>query len=1491
MAFLGNEIIQSRIWVDPNEPSPPSLDYKHAFPISVFDAIRESMADENSPTLTEVINQMKQDIIGKQPIIPAKPANYLVTYAGVAGAVGSIQISSHIPYDEASQSNDKIPTEKAVGELLRTFGFVNPDGTPSEDTGYKVTWDKIIGRPVIYQDLGDDESGLVSQAALKSIIELINQRIDEEIGNSSSGVDIALALHMADTDNPHEVTAKQIGAATEDMLNTHMEDHNNPHHVTAEQLGLGNVDNTADMDKPVSNAVQTLIDEINQRIDEINTSSPDGEGSGKPSGSIFVQLEYTQSTGRLNAVFSDGTKKGVTIPIDGLVNEAKFDEIEHVLIFTELGGKEIKVPLSSLLVKNQLTGSDHIVFVEDSSGKTSASIQKKSIGGESIKDNAITNNQLASNSVGVDQLQDNSVTGHAIKDGVVTSKKLAPKSVTEEQLSANSVTNEKLADQAVNTAKIANTSVTEEKIRDYAVTSDKLAGESVTEEKIANRAVTSEKVDFSIELEGNPTIRDDVVLSAKDNRIVTAKWVRELLASAGDEDDDSLIIGDRSITGKQLFSSSIKNRILAVLSVNGDPEWTQVNTEMLKDGVVATEKVADQAITSEKLAAGSVTKEKLAPASIAESMLEDGAVSLMKLATGETGNRVLAVLNNDTHPIYTKVLSDMIENDAIQSRHIANSSILSEKIAPAGESNVILGSDIKSQSPKWMKVNRQMLGDRIVDGSKLFTSEIGNVILAVVEGSYSPRYTKISSDFIQEKSITEESFGDKSVTSRAIADDAIHDYHIAPKSIGLEHLKDNFSLDNEFGIRPSNIPNRVMVTGERPADGIQWMQVTSEMIEDEAVTREKLYRPARDNLVLAATSPDTAPDYIQITGAYIKDHTLESDAFAPDLYFYGSPSIEVHPKTNSDDHTIADTHWVRELITKSMEGFLTGEDGVLNVDSILDHSITGEKLFTSDNGPAVLAIDAPNATAKYMKVIEEMIENAAVTSDKLAHDLHLFGNPTLDIRPEPQASDENNSGNKIVDAQWVRDRIKESTDGVIEYFESLLCCLKKHDDHVAQQGAEFNGIEEDTLVSMLDGEQDAKRAGAFTFCNNRVMPIAPSRIESIIEDHITPIITDTIVNNGSRMGRITEDRIKDLVDDVDDGEYVDLDTPEYGFIITPNDIYNNFGDSCCHSGCGSVCGTRDREFIVPILPHVVIQLASNEAAPVPNDDIYLDDNIIHPICDSKIKDIVDGTAEPIEISDPIDVDGDIFGAIPINRILEVVEGAEPNHTGSLEITRRPDEEPEQPNTDTGIHLTPGSVITEYLQDRSVTAAKLFTSPLPNMVLAVLDANSDPVYTKITREMIGEDQFTPDIIASSDEDYMVLGVHKAGTDVLYTKILKEMMAVESVGEEQLIDNSVSEKKLQDRSVGVSKLKQEPMIFNVHLHDDTVDTRNIMDGAVTRSKIASRSITGDKIDKETEIPAYTSIGEHADYERRCIRNVIMSPNTPRGGKNGDIWLRFY
>lgn len=114
--------------------------------------------------------------------------------------------------------------------------------------------------------------------------------------------------HTGDFNNPHKVTAAQVGLGNVDntsdaskpisdatqsalaqkadagALTGHVNARNNPHGVTAAQVGLGNVDNTSDANKPVSTAMQAALNGKQKTI-SMGTAAP----SGGSNGDIYIQ--------------------------------------------------------------------------------------------------------------------------------------------------------------------------------------------------------------------------------------------------------------------------------------------------------------------------------------------------------------------------------------------------------------------------------------------------------------------------------------------------------------------------------------------------------------------------------------------------------------------------------------------------------------------------------------------------------------------------------------------------------------------------------------------------------------------------------------------------------------------------------------------------------------------------------------------------------------------------------------------------------------------------------------------------------------------------------------------------------------------------------------------------------------------------------------------------------------------------------------------------
>lgn len=122
-----------------------------------------------------------------------------------------------------------------------------------------------------------DENGKVHEIlAIRGEDYILTEQDKEEIASMISDSDgngnfSALTEHKNDKSNPHEVTAQQIGAVTQEelqealdsivipeggdstALNEHIADKNNPHEVTAEQIGA---------------ATQDGLDEVYEYVDD-----------------------------------------------------------------------------------------------------------------------------------------------------------------------------------------------------------------------------------------------------------------------------------------------------------------------------------------------------------------------------------------------------------------------------------------------------------------------------------------------------------------------------------------------------------------------------------------------------------------------------------------------------------------------------------------------------------------------------------------------------------------------------------------------------------------------------------------------------------------------------------------------------------------------------------------------------------------------------------------------------------------------------------------------------------------------------------------------------------------------------------------------------------------------------------------------------------------------------------------------------------------------
>ena len=126
--------------------------------------------------------------------------------------------------------------------------------------------------------------------------------------------------------------------AVQTNLETHINNKSNPHKVTKDQVGLGNVDNTSDANKPISNATQTALNgkfsatdgnALKQRVDNIPELVATGITIASDNDSVNISLDKTSivdgtlSGTTININSATASKAGILVPTD----KSKIDKI------------------------------------------------------------------------------------------------------------------------------------------------------------------------------------------------------------------------------------------------------------------------------------------------------------------------------------------------------------------------------------------------------------------------------------------------------------------------------------------------------------------------------------------------------------------------------------------------------------------------------------------------------------------------------------------------------------------------------------------------------------------------------------------------------------------------------------------------------------------------------------------------------------------------------------------------------------------------------------------------------------------------------------------------------------------------------------------------------------------------------------------------------------------------------------------------------------
>lgn len=175
------------------------------------------------------------------------------------GESGKIYITqdTNLTYRWSGTAYVEISQSLALGETSST-AYAGDKGKATTDKLNK-TSDKVVVGPTTVNPSTD-------KIVIKYQTHFTSTNSDGEDSHTINAATTSQAGVMSSADKTKLNGLKDQAGITSDIdavqtnLETHINNKSNPHEVNKAQVGLGNVDNTADTDKPISTATQTALD-------------------------------------------------------------------------------------------------------------------------------------------------------------------------------------------------------------------------------------------------------------------------------------------------------------------------------------------------------------------------------------------------------------------------------------------------------------------------------------------------------------------------------------------------------------------------------------------------------------------------------------------------------------------------------------------------------------------------------------------------------------------------------------------------------------------------------------------------------------------------------------------------------------------------------------------------------------------------------------------------------------------------------------------------------------------------------------------------------------------------------------------------------------------------------------------------------------------------------------------------------------------------------
>lgn len=232
----------------------------------------------------------------------------------------------------------------AYVEISKSLALGETSSTAYPGDKGKATTDKLNRIP----DKLITDTVNVNQSTTEAVLNFTTYRQEaQQVGRNTLTITSATTSQaglMSSSDKTKLDGLKDQAGITSDInavqtnLETHINNKSNPHEVNKDQVGLGNVDNTSDANKPISNATQTALNgkfsatdgnALKQRVDNIPELVATDITVDSDNDSVNISLDKmsivdgTLSGTTININSATASKAGILVPTD----KSKIDKI------------------------------------------------------------------------------------------------------------------------------------------------------------------------------------------------------------------------------------------------------------------------------------------------------------------------------------------------------------------------------------------------------------------------------------------------------------------------------------------------------------------------------------------------------------------------------------------------------------------------------------------------------------------------------------------------------------------------------------------------------------------------------------------------------------------------------------------------------------------------------------------------------------------------------------------------------------------------------------------------------------------------------------------------------------------------------------------------------------------------------------------------------------------------------------------------------------